>query len=560
MCWLFLLSLLQTPFSAPQPLELVIHEVMADPTPAVGLPAVEYVELRNRSGRPLQLGGCRLQTEGAQSGRFPPFLLLPDSLLILSSTGAASALRPWGTVLSLPSFPALPNEGGLLSLLSAEGLTLHAIAYAKSWYRGTAKGEGGWSLEMVDAANPCGGSGNWEASRSPLGGTPGSINSVARANRDETPPALLRAFVPDSLTIAALFSEPLDSLRAASPLNYSVPGGPSVMAAFPLPPLFNEVRLVVASPLLPFRTYTLEANGLADCRGNELGTRRSVPFALPQPALPGEVVINEILFNPLPGGADYVEVYNRSEKAIDLRALFFAGRNPSGELTSPVALSIQPLLLLPRDYAAFTTDRDAVLRQYAVKDAEQLFLLPSLPSLPDDKGTLVLWNAGGVLEELRYSATWQFPLLPTAEGVALERVRAEGGTGQANWHSAAATAGYGTPTAPNSQLRAPPAGSGKLEVTPPVCSPNGDGHDDFVLIRFQGEPGAVANLQVFDAGGRLLRYLVQNALLGERGEWKWDGLDDRGRHLPPGVYLLQLDTFTLEGKKERVRATVVLAR
>ncbi len=46
---------------------------------------------------------------------------------------------------------------------------------------------------------------------------------------------------------------------------------------------------------------------------------------------PRAVVINEILFNPKPGGADYVELYNRSDSPVDLRHLFLANRNSSGQ-------------------------------------------------------------------------------------------------------------------------------------------------------------------------------------------------------------------------------------
>ncbi len=46
-------------------------------------------------------------------------------------------------------------------------------------------------------------------------------------------------------------------------------------------------------------------------------------FGLPEPPLAGEVLINEILFDPLPQCSDYLELYNSSEKVIDLSQLFW---------------------------------------------------------------------------------------------------------------------------------------------------------------------------------------------------------------------------------------------
>src|SRR5687767_3962273 len=105
---------------SPQRYDVVIHEIMADPSPVVGLPEAEFVELKNRSAAAINLQGWRLTTASATSGMLGNFLLQPDSLVILCATAQQAAFSRYGTVLPVPSFPALANEGAILSLISKE--------------------------------------------------------------------------------------------------------------------------------------------------------------------------------------------------------------------------------------------------------------------------------------------------------------------------------------------------------------------------------------------------------------------------------------------------------
>src|SRR5688500_4760098 len=97
--------------------EVVIHEIMADPSPAVALPEAEYLELKNRSTVPVNLQGWRIATGSAVSGLLGNFLLQPDSFVILCAAAQFASFSRYGATLAVPSFPTLPNEGTLVSLI-----------------------------------------------------------------------------------------------------------------------------------------------------------------------------------------------------------------------------------------------------------------------------------------------------------------------------------------------------------------------------------------------------------------------------------------------------------
>src|SRR3979409_514700 len=124
-----------------------------------------------------------------------------------------------------------------------------------------------------------------------------------------------------------------------------------------------------------------------------------------------------------------------------------------------------------------------------------------MPSLPDDKGNVLIVNAQGkIIDELNYDAHWHFKLIDNDEGVSLERIDYnKPAQNAANWHSAATSAGYGTPGYQNSQFKNDLQLQGGISITPPVFSPDNDGFDDFLTINYQfPEQGFVCNITVFD--------------------------------------------------------------
>jgi hypothetical protein len=416
---------------------------------------------------------------------------------------------------------------------------------------------------MIDPKNPCTAAGNWKASINNSGGTPGIVNSVNGINHDDQLPAVYRTYTTDSTTIMAVFDEPLDSTSASVITSYTLNNNAQhPLAAAPVPPLFTTIALQYHA-LNNNTVYELRVSGVADCAGNTIGSFNTVKAGLPAMADSQAVVINEILFNPKPDGYDYIELYNRSNHIIDVKQLRIAGRNATGQFTAITQLSAEPFLLFPGEYHVFTENSAWLQQQYLVKNKAVMSQVASLPSMPDDKGILVLLNAqGAVVDELHYEEKWHFALVNNKEGVALERINYNQPTQDpANWTSAASTAGFGTPGYQNSQLMADVQASGQVTIEPPVFSPDNDGYNDYAAIAYTlNEPGYVANIRIFDAAGRRVRYLAQNATLALNGQFRWDGLDDNRNKLPVGNYIVVTELFNLQGKTKKFKQVVTLAR
>ena len=560
---LSLVLLLTTVVSAQIRYDVLIAEIMADPSPQVGLPGNEWIELKNITSSSINLQNWRIGDSNGQSGPMPNFILEANSQVIICTGSAVAAMSTFGNTISVTSFPSLDNDGEEISLKSPDGRIIHSVSYTSGWYQNELKKQGGWTLEMIDTHNPCSGSSNWKASINPTGGTPGTTNSVDAINNDQQAPELKNAFVKDNSTIVLVFNEPLDSMSGVSLANYILDGAIGLTSAETLSPSFSRVELKTTVPLEQNKVYAITVNNVTDCKGNEIGAKNKAKFGLPSDASMNDIIINEILFNPRPNAYDYVEFYNKSNKIIDAAILYVANRNGSGIVSSITRLSDSPIYLFPGEYLIITEDADNLALNYLVQNPDAVLTASSLPSFPDDKGFVIILNQqGDVIDEVNYSDGWHFKLMDNAEGVSLERVDPDGISQNAdNWHSAASTAGYGTPGYKNSQFKNQQAISATIEVTPKVFSPDNDGFDDIATIQYKiNEPGYVANITIFDVAGRPVRNLVRNGTMALTGYWNWDGLDDKGLKLPVGTYILFTEIFNLQGKKERFKNAIVLAR
>ena len=548
----------------PQQYDVVIDELMADPTPQVSLPDNEWIELRNTASVPINLKGWRIGDASGQSGPMPSYVLLPDSVVIITSSSAVAAMSAYGNVLSVTSFPSLDNTAEQLFLKSPQNQTIHTVSYSSAWYQNELKKDGGWSLEMIDIKNPCSGISNWKASTDIRGGSPGKKNAVDGVNTDEAAPKLLSAYATTSQNITLVFDEPLDSTKAATAANYIVSDGiGSPINAIVISPSFDHVSLLLSVPLAINKVYTITASGATDCVGNAISVKNLARVGLGQVAQSQDIVINEILFNPPTSGTDYVEIYNRSNKIIDLKQTYIANRNSAGAISSITQLSAESKLLFPKEFMVITESAALVKAAYITQNMDAFVEVGSMPSFNDDESTVIILNAqGDVTDELKYSDKWHFKLIDNKEGVALERIDYNAATQLPdNWHSAATSAGYGTPTYKNSQFRINSGVQGDVKLSPEIVSPDNDGQDDFATIDYNfPEAGYVANITIFDAQGRIVCYLQRNALCGTTGNFRWDGLGEKNQRLATGVYVIFTEVFNLKGARKQFKNPIVLAR
>ncbi len=279
------------------------------------------------------------------------------------------------------------------------------------------------------------------------------------------------------------------------------------------------------------------------------------------PAQHGELVINEVLFNPLPGGKDYVEIYNRSANVFPLKDLFLASRDKESQLTQIYSLAGGKYLLMPRSYVAVTKDTSAVFPFYFIECPGCFQQIAKMPSYNNDEDVVVLLNENmEIIDELAYSESLHNPWLADADGVSLERISADEETNlSGNWTSASMETGYGTPGYKNSQAGNVDIPKPHITFGPEAFSPNSDGYNDEYAICYElDKPGYIGNVSIFDSKGRYVMQLAKNEILGINGKINWDGEDGTGQRQPLGVYVVIVEIFNPEGQVFRFKDGVVL--
>ncbi len=516
---------------------LIMTEIMSDPEPSNGLPITEYIELYNAGNFTQQLNGWKIQDDNTTC-TLPSFWLHPSCYVTVVPTGHDAGFNQSNTIV-VTSFPNLNNTAETIQLFHDLEPAKDVLSYSIEWHLDSIKKLGGYSLERRSLQEPCSDFNNWGSCQAILGGTPGGANSILDTLQDTLVPNITCAEVIDSINLSIYFSEPIDTLSLLyADINFSNNLGNFSREVFDYG--FNQanaqLKLNFETPIPFSQPFEIFLFDFIDCWGNSNSdTTEFVNYQRPKL---GDLVINELLFDPPAGGSDFVELYNKSNKYLDL-----SGCHISNGINS---IEIFSTKLSPHEYVAFCPDTNFLMQFYPATSFENISA-QSLPYFYNDSGTCELIYKSDILDQLHYSASWHSPLIENQEGVSLERLDAFGPTqSYQNWFSASKTIGFGTPGRENSQQLSSTQ-KGALVLSHPELSPDQDGYHDFLEINYQLPVSfMMGQVIIYSLSGDIVKRLIINELLDKDGSIIWDGSTEYGTIADFGIYVLDFKAFSTE--------------
>ncbi len=419
--------------------DIIINEFLKDPPGTLE----EYVELKNTSSRLLNLKDWELgDNSSLNTISDQDFAIFPDSFVVITSDTAALK-SVFGNVYAIQvSLPAFNNTTDQVRLYDENGTTIDSLEYTPDW------GGDNVALERRSPTAPSGFMENWGDSPNVNLGTAGMQNEV---EQDNTPPNLETLSIVNDSTFILTFTERINPDSAGNPDNYdialntkAVQGENDFFIATFLEP--DSVKLVVKGgiPNTPSGGEIVVTNQ-ADIFGNiNPSISRSFQYIQTETAEQGDVFINEFVYDPPGSLTEFVEIYNPTDKAFNLKGWTLSD-NSGNELVLTnedfYFRNTDPTSGFPDNlYIILTPDSSISVGQ----PNRRVVMGSRFPTLNNTTDAIVLKNAEGVtLDSLTYTSDWG------GDEVSLER-RSVSVTGQfqENWGNSP-SAQFATPSEPN---------------------------------------------------------------------------------------------------------------
>ena len=355
--------------------QLLITEILPDPSPSIGLPETEFIEIYNNTNDTLYLDGLAVNGYEIPNGVY----IAPTEYHIFYN-GDEKLFPNTIKQTPCPNFPTflLSNNGGTVVLSDAFSNTIDSLTYSSKWYKSKPDGR---SLERNNLEPSCTNSQVfWQESVHTIGGTPAEKNSLE--NVKPSKPILQKMLWLKPDTVSLIFNQ---SVQYESYLGSTL----KILASvFPL-----TIRPIAQCGLIPGELISIDKK--------------------PQPAIP---LINEVLFNPKDDGVDFIEFKTQETNAW----LFFDDVYLIEEHSSSAdTIAFEPLLF-KTPYLAITEDKELVLQQFYHHNAANI-IEHELMNLVNDGGVLQVNVFAETIDSLPYNDSFQSPYLINTEGVSLER-------------------------------------------------------------------------------------------------------------------------------------------
>jgi hypothetical protein len=493
---------------------------------------VEFLEFVNIGSREIDLRGWRYRDRsGAEGWANTQAIVQPDSFFVWTSD--AFQLSDWAppsaNVIELSAWPSLNNSSDSIIILDPLGKRMLAHGYASP-----PEAETGRSLERSALWRAQENESSWSICQAPAGITPGMKNSTILPPHNLALPQLtiidsilwvdeafpIRVFVvnpgvdyvEEAILQAKLFQNGFLIGDWSSTL-LDIGAGDTLM---------TEMELLSANS----GWITLEITILLD--GDETAHDNTIIQHIYISKTVADLILNEVMPLPVMDQNEWVEIYNRSDKALDLMGWRLADKSGTS-----VSLSDSSLLLEENHFLVFGSE-DYVNPGLHV---EKYKPIQHFPTLNNTEEQLTLYDPQGIpMDGMFYNSNTEL-----VTGRSLERIRSHiSGDETGNWGICIADGGS-TPGEENSLYLDALGSHLDVELTPNPFSPDGDGQNDQLMISYElpFEHGLMS-IMVFDMAGRQIAWPVQIKPVSHRGQAWWDGEANYGGKAVTGLYIMKL--------------------
>jgi len=546
--------------------DLIFNEVMFE-NPENSL---EYIEIYNKSDKLLDVSGMIFTTRKTD-GTMNTGVIIPKNTSLLPPKGYLALCSNAETVRSFHACPpesniistswtTLNNESSTLVLTSAaKDSIFDELKYDVKWHNSWVVSPKGIALERTNPNLITQDAYSWHSSTA-VGnnGTPGYQNSVYV---DTEPPIWNSLIIVQPNKLKLGFSERMNF----STSNFALDNGMGSPVSTIISADKTSIELTFSNDFQKGKIYNLQTSGLTDLAGNIPATNQKSIGIVEKKEI-GDLIFNEVMFDNPENSLEYIEIYNKSDKLLDVSGMIFTTRKTDGTMNTGNIIPKNTSLLPPKGYLALCSNAETVHSFHACPP-ESNIISTGWNSLNNESAVLVLTNSekDSIFDELQYNVKWHNALVKNPKGVSLERINPDLATQDAaSWHSAASTTNFGTPGYRNSQFR------DMLDVVnvdkfvwaePESFSPDNDGIDDVCIIKYKTDAtGYVANVMILNAVGARVAQLGANILLPTEGFLIWDGKTASGKNANVGIYVLYFEMFNPNtGERKRQKLPIVVS-
>lgn len=553
-------SLVKIGFHAGQ---IIINEIMYRPSGG----QAEWIELHNPTEQQVNLQLWQFSDANTNSkiSITDSVLSVPgNSYLVVSEDSTiyqAFPAIPCQVIIPPQGFPALNNTGDQIFLYDPIAAIIDFVQYEASW-----GSEAGVSLERrrddADSNDPA----NWALSENIYCGTPGFENSISPGSYDlELTDVTFTPLHPFPGVELAISVEIANIGRFALS-EYQI----SCFMDLDQDQLFQEEELIGESQFISHNLYPNESTivtisfvptepGSFLIRSEvfaELDSRtanNSITKVMSIGFEKGSLVINEIMYSPLSGQPEWIEVYNPHDFSIDVQNWTISDSDTSNQqyvTADHVQMTSESFLIICADSS---------IQNYFDLNNSPLLIVHGMPRLNDDHDQVFIFDMNeNVIDDVSYENSWG-----GGDGISLERINPNLASGDSsNWSSCVSLPRGGTPGRKNSIFVDVLPTEAELSIAPNPFSPDDDGMDDVTIITYQLPFNlSQIHVKIFDIRGRLVRFLVNNQPSGTNNSIIWDGRDNEGHSCRMGIYIVYLEAIHHQrGVVKSLKKSVVLAR